>query len=76
MIAFDVTRVKALSASLSLPAVCGTRSRADPGLFTSSGGDYAANVYCVPAVLRMNSLGIALLKATTASNPVQWAGTI
>ena len=37
---------------------------------------YAPKVYWVPAVLRMNSLGISLPKATIASNPVQWAGTM
>ena len=37
---------------------------------------YAPKVYCVPAVLRMNSFGISLLKTTFASNPVQCVGTM
>lgn len=37
-------------------------------------GSYAPNVYCVPAVLRLNSAGISLAKVEIASNPVQWVG--
>ena len=36
---------------------------------------YTPKVNWVPAVLRINSLGISLLKAKMASNPVQWVGT-
>ena len=44
----------------------------DPKPFSA----YTGKVYFVPAVFMTNSLGISRLKATIASNPVQWAGTI
>jgi len=37
---------------------------------------YDPKVYWVPAVIRVNSLGISLPKAKMASNPVQWVGTM